>query len=88
MWYVYVLRSLKNKRLYTGVTSDLRRRIIEHNNKLGGAYTSKNSPFKLIFYEAYLEKSDAITAEKFFKTGYGREVLREKLATYFKRGMG
>ncbi len=82
MWYVYVLTSLKNKRLYTGMTDDLRRRVAEHNGKRGGVYTSKNGPFKLIFYEAYLDKSDAVKAEKFFKSGYGREVLKEKLKGY------
>jgi putative endonuclease len=82
MWYVYALESEKNKRLYTGSTSDLRRRLQEHNKKQGGIYTSKNGPFKLIFYEAYLDKKDALKAEMFFKSGYGREVLKDKLENY------
>ena len=84
MFYVYVLESLKNGRLYTGRTNDLKRRFKEHNSKKGGVYTSNNSPFKLIFYEAYLNKKDAVEAELFFKSGYGREVLRDKLKNYFK----
>ncbi|MDZ4243580.1 MAG: GIY-YIG nuclease family protein [Candidatus Doudnabacteria bacterium] len=88
MWYVYVLISDKNKRLYTGLTSDLRRRVIEHNRKQGGSYTSKNGPFKLIFYEAYIEKSDAAAAEKFFKSGYGREVIKQKLKVYLEKTNG
>ena len=84
MFYTYVLVSLKNKRLYTGCTSDLKRRFKEHNEKRGGIYTSDNSPFELIFYEAYLNRKDAFKAEKFFKTGYGREVLKDKLENYFK----
>ena len=51
--------------------------------KKGGKYTSKNGPFKLIFYEAYLSKKDSVKAENFFKTGYGREVLKDKLENYF-----
>jgi len=82
MFYVYVLKSLKNGRLYTGITNDLKRRFAEHNSKKGGVYTSKNSPFKLIFYEAYLNKKDAAEAELFFKSGYGREVLKDKLKHY------
>jgi len=67
------------------MTNDLRRRFKEHNTKSGGNYTNKNGPFKLVFYEAYLEKKDAAIAEKFFKSGYGKEVLkREKLKYYFK----
>jgi putative endonuclease len=85
MFYVYILESLKNKRLYNGVTNNLKRRFIEHNKKQGGSYTSKNAPFKLIFYEAYLNKKDATEAELFFKSGYGREVLRGKLKNYFKK---
>lgn len=83
MFYAYVLKSLKNARLYTGFTNNLKRRFKEHNDKKGGDYTSKNAPFELIFYEAYLNKQDAMKAEKFFKTGYGREALNDKLKNYF-----
>jgi len=79
MWYVYVLRSVKNNRLYTGYTSDLKNRITEHNSKAGSVYTSKNAPYKLLFYEAYTDKRDATKAEVFWKSGYGREVLKDKL---------
>ncbi|OHA61921.1 MAG: hypothetical protein A2117_01045 [Candidatus Wildermuthbacteria bacterium GWA2_46_15] len=85
MWYVYILKSQKNKRLYTGITNDLKRRFSEHNSNRGGKYTSRNAPFKLIFYEAYSNKRDAAEAEKFFKSGYGREVLKkDKLKHYFE----
>lgn len=84
MFYTYVLKSLKNGRLYTGFTNDLKRRLKEHNDKRGGEYTSKNAPFELIFYEAYLHKKDSMKAEGFFKTGYGREVLKNKLENYFE----
>lgn len=86
MWYAYVLESLKNRRLYIGVTGDLRRRFSEHNSKQGGHYTKRNAPYKLIFYEAYIEKEDATRAEKFFKSGYGREILKnDKLKKHFER---
>lgn len=82
MWYVYILESLKNKRKYTGLTNNLKRRLKEHNDGIGGDYSQKNRPFRLIFYEAYISKQDAANAEKFFKTGYGREVLKGKLEHY------
>jgi len=78
MYYVYVLMG-RNKRLYTGYTSDLRRRLKEHNSHKGGDYSKKNGPYMLIFYEAYLEKDDAIKQELFYKSGYGREVLNGKI---------
>ncbi len=85
MWYAYVLKSLKSGILYVGVTGDLKRRFKEHNQRRGGYYTKRNAPFSLIFYEAFLDKQDAICAEKFFKSGYGREVLKGKLKYYFTK---
>ena len=84
MWYVYVSQSLKNKKLYTGLTSNLKRRLEEHNKKIGGKYTKNNSPFKLIFYEAFLNKKDAVRDELFLKSGYGREVLKGKIQNYLE----
>lgn len=84
MWYLYVLENLKNGNFYTGSTDNLRRRFEEHNQGRGGGYTKKQGKFKLIFYEAFLNKKDASKAEKFFKTGYGREVLKDKLSNYLK----
>jgi putative endonuclease len=83
MFYVYILKSLKNSRNYTGFTSNLKRRFSDHNSKLGSVYTSKNAPYKLIYYEAYLSKKDAMKAERFYKSGYGREVLKDKLEDFF-----
>ena len=79
MWYVYVLKSKKNSRLYTGFTSNLKIRLEQHNMKCGGVYTSKNGPFDLIYYESYKDKRDATKAELFWKSGYGREVLKDKI---------
>ena len=84
MWYVYILESLKNGCFYTGYTKDLKQRIKEHNDGCGGVYTKNNGKWKLIFYEAYLEKKDATKAEIFFKSGYGKEVLRDKLENYLR----
>lgn len=81
MHYFYVLQFERNKKLYKGVTDDLKRRINEHRSGQS-RFTSQNGEFKLIFYEAYLDKRDALEAEKYFKTGHGREVLRQKLKHY------
>ena len=79
MWYTYTLISVNSKRLYKGHTNNIKRRLQEHNDKKGGGYTSKNAPFELIHYEAFLNKEEAIKQEKFYKSGYGREVLNDKL---------
>jgi len=81
---VYILKSFKNNSYYVGSTNDIKRRLKEHNDGVGGKYTKNNRPFKLVFYEAFLNKKDAMKDELFFKTGYGREVLKTKLKNYLQ----
>ncbi|HBM15088.1 MAG TPA: hypothetical protein DD381_01865 [Lentisphaeria bacterium] len=57
MFYVYILE-LNNAQLYTGYTSDLKRRLAEHNSG-NVKFTSQRLPVKLIYYEAYLDEDDA-----------------------------
>lgn len=79
MFYTYVLRSKKNGRFYVGSTDNLKRRFSEHNTGIGGRYTKNNRLFELVFYEAYQTYDLAKKSERFYKTGYGREVLAGKL---------
>ncbi len=82
MFYFYVLKFKKNGKLYYGFTNNLKRRIRDHNSGQSD-FSSRNGKFDLIFYEAYINKNDAMAAEKYFKSGHGREVLRGKLKNYF-----
>ena len=83
MFYVYILESLKDKKLYIGQTNDLKRRLEEHNEGKNFS-TAYRKQFKLIYYEAYLCREDAKGREKFFKTGWGRQYIKKKLKNYFK----
>ncbi len=83
MYYFYVLRFRKNAKLYYGFSSNLKNRIRDHKSGKSD-FTSRNGKFDLIFYEAYINEKDARRAERYFKTGHGREVLTEKLNEYFK----
>lgn len=75
MYFVYVLQSLKDRKLYIGFTSNLKRRIEEH--KTGGSNsTKKRLPFRLVFYEAFISKKDAQKREHYFKTTKGKRTLR------------
>ena len=65
MYYVYVLCSSKDKKLYIGYTSNLRRRILEHNNGKVRS-TNERQEMRLIYYEAFIDKSDAQRREKYF----------------------
>jgi len=76
MYYVYFL-FLKNNFIYTGVTNDLKRRLIEH--KLGKVDSTRNRNPILIAYEAYLFKTDANRREKFMKTTEGKRLLKMQL---------
>ena len=77
-YYVYILQSLKDKSFYIGYTKDLQIRIKQHNN--GETESIKNkTPLRLIYYEAHLNQYIAIEREKFFKSGWGRKFIKEKL---------
>lgn len=78
MFYTYVLQSLKDGNLYVGWTPDLIRRFQEHTKGLVTS-TKGRRPFKLIYYEACYEESKAIAREKYFKTGFGRRFLKERI---------
>ena len=72
MYYVYILKSKKDNKLYFGYTCDLKRRFQEHNTGLNLS-TKYRRPLILIYYEAYLSKKDAILRErklKQFKNSY------------------
>lgn len=79
MYYTYVLESKKDQKLYIGWTNDLKKRYEKHN--LGKVFSTKmRRPLILIYYEACLSKEDAIKREKYFKTGFGRRFLKNRLA--------
>jgi putative endonuclease len=78
MYYVYILYSLKDRKYYTGYTEDLQRRIKEHFSGWEKS-TKYRIPFKLIYYEAYLDKRDAKGRELFLKSGSGKKYLKKQL---------
>jgi len=61
-YYVYILRCSDNT-LYTGITTDLKRRIKEHNGGDGAKYTSNKTPVKCVFSERHLNRSSATKRE-------------------------
>jgi len=76
MFYVYVIKSLKNNRNYIGQTNNLKKRIEEHNSGQS-KYTSLTRPFKLIHSEEFDNRTDAVRRELFLKSGQGREWIKK-----------
>ena len=65
-FYVYIMASIRGT-LYTGVTSDLLRRAIEHQRKLLEGFTSRYNVTKLVYYEATDDVRAALEREKQIK---------------------
>ena len=65
--YVYLLSNSYNTVLYTGISSDLIKRIYEHKNKLASGFTQKYHVNKLMYFEIYSEILTAIAREKQIK---------------------
>ena len=70
MWYVYILRCV-DKTLYTGTSTDVIRRVKEHNSKKGGAYTKARLPVKVVYKEPHPTQSQALKREHHIK-GWAR----------------
>jgi putative endonuclease len=85
MFYVYILKSTHKNFLYTGFTSNLKRRFKEHDN-MEELSTKSSAPFELIHYEAYKNKIDAIRREQYLKTTKGKTTIRTMLKEYFNKG--
>lgn len=80
-FYVYVLLSQKDRKFYTGYTSDLKMRISEHQaGKVKS--TADRRPLKLVYYEACLNQQDATHREKYLKTTYGKRYIRNRIRKF------
>ena len=77
-FYVYVLRSFRDKKFYTGTTNNLERRLDEHNKGLVFS-TKRRLPMDLIYYEACIDKGDAYRRERYLKSGMGKRYLNNRL---------
>ena len=68
---------------YVGYTTDLKKRFDEHNSGRNKS-TVRRQPFILVYYEACRSKKDAIKREKYFKQGFGRRFLNNRLEDFLK----
>jgi putative endonuclease len=66
---IYILANKRNGTLYTGVTSNLIKRIYEHKNKITKSFSAKYSCHLLVYYESHENMEEAILREKQIKAG-------------------
>jgi putative endonuclease len=84
MFFVYILKSKKDEKLYIGYSSNLRERIKAHIQ--GRVASTKNRrPLIIIYYEAYSDMQDAKNREIFLKSGSGHRFLKNQLRIYFEK---
>jgi putative endonuclease len=83
MYYPYVLLSEKDGRFYTGCANDLRKRVRGHETGCVRSTTHRR-PLSLIYYEACVNRDDALRRERFLKSGKGKRFLRLRLARFLE----
>ncbi len=78
MYFVYILQSLRTGEFYKGITNNIERRFNQH--LAGKSPTTKSKlPLRLIHVEICNNRIEAGKLEKFFKSGFGREIINELL---------
>ena len=87
MYYTYVLFSEKDNKFYVGLTQNLQKRLHDHQRGRVPS-TVQRRPLRLIYYEACLNQNDAIVREKYFKTGFGRRFLKNRVKNYLEKEYG
>ena len=75
LFYVYAIKSLSRNYIYVGLTNNLERRILQHNNGENRS-TKAYGPFELIYSEAFDTRMEARAKEKYLKSGIGKEFLK------------
>jgi len=75
MYFIYAISSIKRTYIYVGISDNPERRIDQHNKGYNKT-TKPYIPFKTILIEKYNNRSEARQREKYLKSGYGKEYLK------------
>jgi len=71
VFWVYILRSLRNGKLYIGHTNNLDRRVWQHKEGRGSQFTDQNGPWKLVYKEEHPDRVCAARRERYLKSVAG-----------------
>ncbi|MCX6303224.1 MAG: GIY-YIG nuclease family protein [Bacteroidia bacterium] len=76
MYYTYILKCTIDGSLYKGQTDNLEIRLKQHNSGKSD-YTSRKGPWKIVYYEEFNTRVEAISREKYFKSAAGRKFIKK-----------
>lgn len=76
MFYVYFAKSLRNGKIYIGFTSKNPISRVREHNQGSNRWSKQNKPLKLVYYETFICKEDALAREKFYKSGVGKRIKK------------
>ena len=80
-YYVYILRSERDKNFYVGFTVNLKNRLKIHN--IGQVpSTAKRIPLNLVYWEGCINRADALKREKYLKTAWGKRYIKGRIKNY------
>jgi putative endonuclease len=80
-YYVYVLRSEKDEKFYVGYTSNILKRLEQHNSRQVES-TKRRGPLELIYWEGCINQQDATKREKYLKCSWGKRYIKSRLEKY------
>jgi len=83
MYFVYVLKSMKDGNFYTGFTDSFEERVKKHNEGLVTS-TKHRKPFNLVYFEAGLSKTDSLHREIYLKSSWGKRYIKNRLRNYLQ----
>lgn len=84
MFYLYILKSAKYPKTYVGISGNIDKRLIEHNNN-ESTFTSKYVPWEVIYTERFESKKDAFKRERYFKSAAGRKKIKNIIDKFIPR---
>jgi len=76
MYYIYLIKSERNGKVYVGQTSKLPSARLTEHNRGSNDWTKQNRPFSLLYYESYECKKDVVKREIFYKSGIGKRIKK------------
>ena len=78
MYFVYIIKSIKDNSKYTGMTNNIRNRLKQHNEGLS-SYTKGHRPWKLMWFCIFPNKTKAEKFEKYLKSGSGIAFMNKRI---------